>query len=175
MEGSRGGVRDPGQDAAGLQRGGVVGGWAGGWGVGACVGGGWRGGLAAFGERWSAQVRTLRVWRGGRGSGGRSSGQEPRRSGVGEVRLLKPPCLLPPPRPLPHPLCDLPHARAWSTTPSGGGSCGEPRLTNWSMPVRSKSSMYSLQQSRVRAHGGSAGWGTAAGWGPAAVGVAQAG
>lgn len=34
---------------------------------------------------------------------------------------------------------------AWSITPSGGGSSGEPRLTNWSMPVRSKSSMNSLQ------------------------------
>ena len=29
----------------------------------------------------------------------------------------------------------------WSMTPSGGASCGEPRDTHWSMPVRSKSSM----------------------------------
>lgn len=34
----------------------------------------------------------------------------------------------------------------WSTTPSGGGSMGEPRDTNRSMPVRSKSSRNSLER-----------------------------
>lgn len=47
--------------------------------------------------------------------------------------------------PLNHPPARSPtRPPTWSTTPSGGASCGEPRLTKRSMPVRSKSSRYSL-------------------------------